>query len=129
MTVFRVPYEMRPRKRLRERPRKRGYHGGSPVTSLYSRFIKRIALDHVVPIGFETATRTFEAYSTSRQREEYRQVIIDAKDHAAYLERGYDKSDRRNGTMTSRQDKIRKRLMDFLRDQGEDGSSSPDFYK
>ena len=74
----------------------------------YSRVIRRL-IDGKVPIGFEEATSTFEAYSTPSQKEKYRSLVDDAREHAAYLKRN------KGLRMSSYQCKIQGRLREFLR--------------
>lgn len=117
MGAPRIPYVLRPLYRREENTIR------LDSLSLYVRFLRKVVNEGVVPIGFETITRTFEAYSTPQQRKKYGAVIEDSREHAAYLRR---KDRTIIGNM--HQFRIRQRLLDFLEEIKDDVRDSPHFY-
>ena len=106
----RVPYELRHIPRSIES----GVQS-SDTLAIYSRFLRRLVVEEVVPIGFEAATRILETYSSPRQREKYKDLIEDASEYAAYLRR----NPRRKNSHYHR---LQKRLVEFLEDMEKDST-------
>ena len=92
----------------------------SDPSYLYSRYIRRLVEERIVPVGLETATRTFEAYSSDNLKTKYPTLVSDAREHAAYLKTKYlpispyEIMRRQRFVIDPRQEKVRQRLKDFL---------------
>jgi hypothetical protein len=93
-------------------PSLRGKNRADPLT-LYSRFLRRVAVEGIVPIGFETATMTFESYASETDKKKYCQVVQDAKEYAEHLRRN-------KGVIFSTRYSIRHQLRNALEDMRKD---------
>ena len=123
MGFSRVPYELRPLPR-----RTRSSARDSDPLVFYARFLNRVVKEGKVPIGFETATRTFEIYCPPRQLEKYKGLTKNAREHAAYLKSRNHVSNERY-IMGSYQRRLRQRLENALvRMEEYIRESSPHFY-